>query len=254
MKQPLNWRENTLMTAEKKIGEVEKVGGMELMSGQCYLIEEEKLKRSLKLFLETLNRGYKGFCLTRTNPRYLKVMMENNTKIIWLTDKESATETTIPPILERIIYEIVGFLRQEERGCLILDGIEYLISNNDFKLVMRFLDDINEHVVVGHCVFILPITESTYSSKELTLLERNTVHLQDDMIKYANVLFQELETEAGGPSKEELLDTQKKQEEILDLITNAQERIREERYLFSPGDATDEAVLRAAGIERVGQG
>jgi chromosomal replication initiator protein DnaA len=217
-----------------KIEEVEQVSldDLELDWGTTYVSKEATSDQSFKFYNALIKEGLKGLCVSRVHPDKLKKrykMKDDN--LFWLSKTPSA-ESMSPTDISKMAHVFNTFIKDNNNSVLLLDGLEYLISNNDFKLVMRFLDDINEHVVVGHSVFILPITESTYSSKELTLLERNTVHLQDDMITYANVLIQELETDAaGGPSKEELLDTQKKQEEILELITNAQERINTAKSL-----------------------
>jgi rubrerythrin len=158
---------------EEKVLETEKIERAGLLGGHCYLIEEEKLTRSLKLFKGMLSEGYKGFCITRTNPKQLKEMKKlKNTSIIWLTDKESSTETTLPPVLERIIYEIGDFLRKEEKGCLILDGIEYLVSNNSFDAVLRFIRRIIDEVSESKNILMVTLGPYTLKERELKILER----------------------------------------------------------------------------------
>jgi hypothetical protein len=156
---------------------------IELLAGHCYLIEEEKLERSLKLFTDTLNKGYKGFSITRTNPKHLKgIKGLTNTTIVWLTDKESKTEATIPPVLERLIYEIGDFLRSEEKGCLILDGIEYLVSSNSFDAVLRFIRRLVDEVSESGSIFLVAVSPYTFKNIELKILEREMEKLvfEDD--------------------------------------------------------------------------
>ena len=157
----------------KKEEKEEKIGGIEPKGGHCYLIEEEKLRKSLKLFTETLKKGYIGFCITRTNPKHLPELKDlENVKTVWLTDKESTTGETIPPILERIIYEIGDFIRTEEQGCLILDGIEYLESNNSFDAVLRFLRRIIDDVSDSKSILMVTLGPHTLKQQELKILER----------------------------------------------------------------------------------
>jgi hypothetical protein len=157
----------------KKEEKEEKIGGIEPRSGHCYLIEEEKLRKSLKLFTETLKKGYNGFCITRTNPKHLPELKEiENLKTVWLTDRESTTGETIPPILERIIYEISDFIRREEQGCLILDGIEYLESNNSFEAVLRFIRRIIDDVSDSKSILMVTLGPHTLKQQELKILER----------------------------------------------------------------------------------
>ncbi|UCE73903.1 MAG: DUF835 domain-containing protein [Methanomassiliicoccales archaeon] len=146
---------------------------IELLSGRCYLIEEEKLNRSLSFFIAMLNKGYKGFCITRTHPKYLNVKKGlKDASIVWLTDRESATEATISPSLERIIYEIGDFLKKEEKGCVVLDGIEYLVSNNSFDPVLRFIRRIIDDISEGESILLVAVGPHTLKEQELKILER----------------------------------------------------------------------------------
>ena len=157
----------------EKEAEEEKPTITELAGGHCYLVEEEKMNKSLGLFTQLLKKGYSGFCITRTNPKHLRERKDlGQTKVVWLTNKESATETTISPVLERIIYEISNFLRQEEKGCLILDGIEYLISNNGFDAVLRFIRNIVDDVSEGKSILLVTVGPYTLKDQELKILER----------------------------------------------------------------------------------
>ncbi len=158
---------------EKKETSQEREKDLDLKDGHCYLLIEEKLEKSLNLFVDMLNKGYKGFLISRTNPRYLKTREGiQNATIMWLTDKESTTEMTIQPSLERIIYEIGNFVKTEEQGCLILDGIEYLVSNNSFDGVLRFIRRIVDEVSESNNIFLFTIGPYTLKEQELKILER----------------------------------------------------------------------------------
>jgi hypothetical protein len=151
----------------------EKPPGIDLQGGHCYLIKEEKLRKSMKLYVDTLKKGYKGYFITRTNPKHLKNIKElKNSTMIWLTDKESTKENTIPPVLERIIYEIGDFVKKEDKGCLILDGIEYLESNNSFDAVLRFIRRIIDEVSESKSIFLVTLGPRTLQEQELKILER----------------------------------------------------------------------------------
>lgn len=160
---------------------VEKSKGLELLDGHCYLIEEEKLKTSIKLFKKMLNSGYNGLCITRTNPKQLKAKKGlEDVPIIWLTQKESETERTIPPILERVIYEIGNYFKTEEKGCMILDGIEFLISNNNFDGVLRFIRRLIDDVSETKSVLMVTVGPHTLKERELKILEREMEKISYD--------------------------------------------------------------------------
>ena len=153
--------------------EVEERADVELLGGRCYLIEEEKMVNSLNLFADLITEGFKGFILTRTNPKYLKERGDlNDTKMLWLTDKESSASDTIPPILERIIYEIEDFVKIEDKTVLILDGIEYLVSSNSFDPVLRFIRRMIDDISESKSVLLVTIGPYTLKPQELKILER----------------------------------------------------------------------------------
>jgi rubrerythrin len=159
--------------ATGKSEQKEKILDVELLGGHCYLVEEEKMNNSLSLFLELINKGYKGFALTRTNPRYLKERGDlKDTKMLWLTDKETSSSDTIPPILERIIYEFEDFVRSQEKTVLILDGIEYLVSSNSFDPVLRFIRRMIDDISESKSVLLVTIGPYTLKPQELKILER----------------------------------------------------------------------------------
>jgi rubrerythrin len=146
---------------------------IELLQGRVYLIEEDKLDNTMNIFIDMLNKGYKGFAITRTNPKYLKDKGDlKDAKIIWLTDKESSSISTIPPILERIIYEIGDFVKNEEKTILLLDGIEFLVSSNGFDPVLRFIRTLIDDVSESQSVFLVAIGPDTLKNQEQNILER----------------------------------------------------------------------------------
>jgi hypothetical protein len=160
-------------TWEKKVVMKEKPQRMELISGHCYLIQEKKPKGSLKLFNETLNLGYKGLCITRTNPKHFKELKDlKNTETVWLTDKESTIEATIPPVLERIMYKIGNFLRNEDAGCVMFDGIEYLVSYTSFDAVLRFIRRLVDEFSESQSILLVTVSPYTLKEQELRNLER----------------------------------------------------------------------------------
>jgi rubrerythrin len=158
--------------ASKKV-EGEPKRDIELQSGRCYLVVEDKLDNTMNLFLNMLNKGYKGFGITRTNPRYLKEKGDlKDAKLIWLTDKESSSISTIPPILERIIYEFGDFVKRKEKTVVVLDGLEYLVSSNSFDPVVRFIRRIIDDVSESQSVFLVTIGPYTLKPQEMKILER----------------------------------------------------------------------------------
>jgi len=136
-----------------------------------YLIREEKGGRSYSLFVEALEKGMKGFCVTREYP--LKVRSKYNlgeTPVTWLTNigKEDSLR---PKDLEKLSFSLEQFLAKDG-GIILLDGLEYLITNNNFLTVLRFVQSLRDQVAIHHSILLLAVNPSTLDPHELNLLEK----------------------------------------------------------------------------------
>lgn len=158
-------------------GERRRVGleeaARDLSPGRSYLVEEDRPMAAFRLFGKALGMGHGGIVITRMNPRRAREAhgLEAD-RIVWLTDRESTTEETIQPVLERIVYEIDDFLSKKPGGALLLDGLEYLVSNNSFEAVLKFVRRIVDTVSEGRSVFVISLGTATLKEQEVKMLER----------------------------------------------------------------------------------
>jgi archaellum biogenesis ATPase FlaH len=124
------------------------------------------------MFVEALGRGSKGYCVTRDYP--LKIRSKYNlgeTTIIWLSNigKEDSLR---PKDLEKLSFSLEQFLSKNQGGVILLDGLEYLITNNNFLTVLRFLQTLRDQVAINHSILLMAVNPSTLDPHELNLLER----------------------------------------------------------------------------------
>ncbi len=146
----------------------------ELTPGRSYLIEEERPAEAFRLFAKFLGGGGGGLVITRTNPKRVRQAHDLPAeRILWLTDREGSTEETIAPTLERIVYEIEDFMTKQPRGAVLLDGIEYLVSNNSFDAVLKFVRRLLDAISESRYAFIISLGPATLKDQELKGLERD---------------------------------------------------------------------------------
>lgn len=147
----------------------------DLRGGRTYLVEEERPLNCFKLLQGSLRTSKNGLVITRTNPNRVREKMNiRQGRIIWLTDRDSSTEETISPVLERLVFVIEEFIDESEQGSILLDGLEYLISNNSFETVLRFLRQLIDEVSESKCVLLISTSPKTLKERELKILERET--------------------------------------------------------------------------------
>lgn len=162
-------REEAPRRGKARLEDVER----EVQLGRSYVIEEERPENCFRLVGMVARGKDAGLVITRSNPKRVREKFGiDYRRMLWLTDRESAAEQTIPPTLERIIYVIEEFMKEGGRGGILVDGIEYLVSNNSFDAVLRFLRRLVDHVSESHHVFFLALSPETMKAQEVKILER----------------------------------------------------------------------------------
>ena len=136
-------------------------------------MKEERPTGAFRLFAKAASGGAGALLITRSNPRRVRERFDlGPVRILWLTDRESAAEDTIPPALERIIHEIEEFMKTGDRGVVLIDGLEYLVSNSSFDAVLKFLRRLIDHVSETHFTLLVSVSPPTLKDQELKILER----------------------------------------------------------------------------------
>jgi len=144
---------------------------IELERSFTYLIKEERSDRSYHMFEKALNKGMRGFCVTRNYPLKIKAKYNlGETPILWLSNvgKESSIR---PKDLEKLSVSLEQFLGQEG-GIILLDGLEYLITNNNFLTVLRLVQSLRDQVAINRSILMLVLNPSTLDAHEVNLLEK----------------------------------------------------------------------------------
>ncbi len=145
----------------------------EMKTGRSYLVEEERAANVFRLFAKASEINGAGLLVTRSNPKRIRERYAlRSERILWLTDRESSNEETIPPTLERLIYTIEEFMKTGGKGAIMLDGIEYLVSNNSFEAVLRFLRRLVDHVSESQFILLISLSPKTLKEQEVKILER----------------------------------------------------------------------------------
>ncbi|MEM2943770.1 MAG: class I tRNA ligase family protein, partial [Methanomassiliicoccales archaeon] len=145
---------------------------IQLEKSFTYLIKEEKSERSYYLFKQALSKGFKGFCVTRNYPLKIRSRYDiGDVPIIWLSNvgKENSLR---PKDLEKLSVSLEQFLSSTENAIILLDGLEYLITNNNFITVLRFVQSLRDQVAIREAILLLALNPSTLAQHELNLLEK----------------------------------------------------------------------------------
>lgn len=146
---------------------------MRTEEGLCYVVKERKPFLAYKLFESILAEGVPGLCVTRQFPDKVKEIFDlKDTRVLWLSHTPGKDHHN-PTSIGTLATIISSFIERYKKCVVLMDGLEYLVINNGFQQVLRFVEHINEQVMQSRSTILIPISPSAFSEKELALIERN---------------------------------------------------------------------------------
>ncbi len=145
----------------------------ELRRGFSYLVKETKPNKSFEMFVDQVTHNIQGLCVTRQHPTIIrKEWGLEKTPIIWLSNQLGKVYVN-PSNIGILSDTIIRFVEKSGDGIILIDGIEFLIVNNDFDKVLRMVHHVTEAVMENRARLIVSIDPRTLETRELALLERN---------------------------------------------------------------------------------
>ncbi|UCE74281.1 MAG: PAS domain S-box protein [Methanomassiliicoccales archaeon] len=143
--------------------------------GSSYLIKEKKLERGKDIIYELYKNHFKGLVITREHPEKMKRDLDLNIPIYWMTNdpKDKASIRPEFSLLEKIIDDNI-----DRTTFILLDRFDYLVTQNNFKDALNFVQHLNEIFYARKAILIISIDPETVSAQELSLLEKETSVLE----------------------------------------------------------------------------
>ncbi|KXS44217.1 MAG: hypothetical protein AWU59_676 [Methanolobus sp. T82-4] len=146
----------------------------ELEAGFIYLADCVDSGDAYSFFSHLVKQGKPGLCITRNNPENIRVRYGlPKTPFVWLSKNRSQDQQTIDPAeLFRIHPTISDFVDKVDDGIILMDGLEYLLLDNDFISVVKLMEQTNDTIMASGSRFILVIDPDTLEKKEFHMLKR----------------------------------------------------------------------------------
>jgi PAS domain S-box-containing protein len=158
------------ITPVKEVGSVTEKR-FEFEFGCSYLVKND-VQKAFEAFAENVLSGFEGLCITREFPQRVRNKYQlEKTPIVWLTGEKVEGETTINSLQDLSVL-IGNFLEKVDQGVVMLDGFEYLITNNGFDSFIRFLQMTRSRFEQRGAVFMAPLLEEALDVKQVKLIER----------------------------------------------------------------------------------
>lgn len=159
-------------------GRSKPVSGIELTPGTSILLREERPDKGPAIIRTLLSSGAKLLSISRMHPEQLRNKFGLTGSMIWLTkseyvsEPESEVEFVSPNSLPVLAEAIQQFLGKNQGGVVFLEGLEYMVSQNDPKSVLRFIQLINEQVLLRKGYLVLSANPIALDPRDFSLIER----------------------------------------------------------------------------------
>jgi len=149
-----------------------------LKDSSSYLVKENAPDETYRLFQIAQQSGKKGMVITRTFPQKVRERFGiTDLPILWLSNV-GKEDTVRPKDLEKLSLSVEQFLARE-RGVVLVDALEYLVTNNNFITVLRLVQSIRDQVAINNGILLLSVNPSALDPHQLTLLEKEVDRVID---------------------------------------------------------------------------
>lgn len=136
-----------------------------------YVVREEKAELVFDHFAALVREGHRGLCITRMHPRDLGERLDSKSvKFLWLSKSEGEgkgeMKSVSPNELSSLASQAVGFMEKSGKSAVLLEGIEYLVSQNGFPSVLKFVQMLSEKSVLFDTYLLLSLNPDAMSERE----------------------------------------------------------------------------------------
>jgi DNA-binding NarL/FixJ family response regulator len=145
-----------------------------------YIVLEKEPKKSFQIFMDLVTHGIPGFIVTREHPENLKQKYKLlRTPVLWLS-RSDAENTISPDSFSKLIYLIKDFTKKSEESVILLEGLEYLIAQIGFEIVLTYLHELKDTIVMNNSRVIIPFHKETIPDREFSMLEKEFVLIGEE--------------------------------------------------------------------------
>ncbi len=146
----------------------------ELQNGFIFVMDDGNFDSGYEVFAKSVKSGFEGLCITRMNPSQIREDYTLElTPIVWLTKNQASEGPAIDPTeLFKLHPTISNFISKVDNGVIFIDGLEYLILENDFKSVIKLMEQINDTIMASSSRLVVQIDPEALDKKEYHLFKR----------------------------------------------------------------------------------
>jgi hypothetical protein len=141
--------------------------------GTAYAMLGEKPDAAFSRFAADIRSGSPGLCITRIHPEGARKRFGlDGVPVYWLS-RSFAKDTLNPTNLGAIVDLVRKYTADKDECRVILDGLEYLYTQNDFGKIAKFVQALADVVAERRAVLLLPLDPRVLDADRLAILLRD---------------------------------------------------------------------------------
>jgi predicted neuraminidase len=149
--------------------------------GASYILKTRNTDKAFDMFMKLRERtAADGIIISRVFPDRLRKMYKLEDSILMWLSHQKTDESIDPSNLEKLEFIIHEFISRHEGALVLIDGIEYIILQDSFENALKFLQSLNDLIILNKATLIIPLNPVALNKKELSLLERELESYQVD--------------------------------------------------------------------------
>ncbi len=153
-----------------------------LKEGYNYLLLDSEGKHSYSILTDFIKEGLSALVVTTKIPSKVEEKYGvRRAKIMWLSDHTSSEYKVLDP--KRIEFEVtralVNFAKNTDRGVIFIDGLEYLIVENGFEKISKFIKKTTDICSINAVTYIIYVNPNSLSMSELSIMKKEFDHTED---------------------------------------------------------------------------
>jgi hypothetical protein len=141
---------------------------------QNCLIFENKPLTAIKLFDILLKKGKRGLIITRNHPdKICKIISSKKAEMYWLS-AEDFDYVIHPWDMNLLMTTLCGFIKKNNQGVILLNGLEYLSTYNDINSLFNVICRMNSLVTNSNAKFFITIDPIALGNRFLSTITNNS--------------------------------------------------------------------------------
>jgi DNA-binding MarR family transcriptional regulator len=166
-----------------------------IKQGTIYLVSEETSRRCYNIFLGLVSQNYRGLAILRTHPDEIrkKFVMED-VPILWMSRLQIGKNVVYPNVTA-ILHIIEEFLESKKNNVILLERLDYLISQQGFDTVLQFIQELASLMYITQGIALVQVDPLTLGERQLMLIEKETdrfkeIELKEELLEMLVLIYE----------------------------------------------------------------